>query len=152
MGGKREALRLLSRRVGADSSHPWARRAKAEGAGANVWRLTWRLRYNLAPTDPRYLDATDELILTDLMALGYYRDYLDPARAEIERLQVDPARRAALEERHRDLLADPRTQRALEHTRRKTSGVLRGVLRDRSVSAGGLPRITMGSNRSAADD
>lgn len=45
---------------------------------ATSYDLAFRLRYNLAPTDPRYLDATTEDILTDHWA-HYYRQ---PGRGE----------------------------------------------------------------------
>lgn len=45
---------------------------------AESYDVAFRLRYNLAPTDPRYLDATTEDILTDHW-VHYYRQ---PGRRE----------------------------------------------------------------------
>jgi hypothetical protein len=40
---------------------------------ATSYQLAFRRRYNLPPTDPRYLDATTEDILTDYWA-NFYKD------------------------------------------------------------------------------
>ena len=50
-------------------------RCKKEGRDiANSYALAFRIRYNLAPTDPRYLDATTEDILTDHWAHFYLKN------------------------------------------------------------------------------
>jgi hypothetical protein len=50
--------------------------------------MAFRRRYNLAPTDPRYLDATTEDILTDHWA-NYYFEHPNTDEIEDEGFDLD---------------------------------------------------------------
>lgn len=59
-----------------------ARAARKAGRDmANTFEFGWRRRYNLAPTDERYLDATHTQIMTDLWA-HHYADQKDKGESE----------------------------------------------------------------------
>jgi hypothetical protein len=49
-------------------AHPVLHRAWAE---ARSVALAWRQHYLLPPNDPRFLDATEEEMVEDLLAIGY---------------------------------------------------------------------------------
>ena len=66
--------------------------------------VVWRIRYQLPPTDPRFLAMTEEDILIDLLTLAYHdeakRREADPTPPEAD----DPDAVAKYEERKKEVL------------------------------------------------
>lgn len=87
--------------------HHVAREAQDSARSAET---VFRLRYELAPTDPRFLEATEEEIYRDLLTLHFLgedmRSALDPEREDIERIARDPRAAAALLRRKSEALRD----------------------------------------------
>ena len=67
--GKRAALRVLNGETGGPK-HPLI--SDAEQEATSLWTL-WRLAYDLPPTDPRVLDATEEDVVFDLLVRHFHR-------------------------------------------------------------------------------
>lgn len=60
-----------------EDAHPRLRELWQDSASATT---VWRLRYNMPPTDPRVLTATETDIVEDLLTLGYHDLRLHIAR------------------------------------------------------------------------
>lgn len=79
----------------------------------------WRLDYKLAPTDPRWTEATEEAILHDLLVKRYHDEHfhriMHPEEAAIEEMAANPVESGkALERVKKETLANPGVQRALQ--------------------------------------
>lgn len=86
-------------------------------------RTRWRLYYQMPPTDPRVLDATDEDVLLDLLTLEMLGllTQEDPME-EMMRAMADPDVREQLtrmEQEEENRAQREREQRALEASRRR---------------------------------
>lgn len=117
--GKIAALRALNAAEGSPEDVEARQHPVAEAAmGEAVLHLTgWRLYYQLPPTDPRWLDATEAEILHDLLVLRYHAEHVrrmaDPAADAVERTARDPEKAEELVTSGAAFLADPGTLRAL---------------------------------------
>lgn len=74
---------------------------------ASSLRTAWRLRYDMPPTDPRFLAATDDMMLEDLLAQHFAREEADAVK--------NP--RAAVQKAVRDLGGQEATARFLDRLR-----------------------------------
>ncbi len=78
----------------------------------------WRLSYELPPTDPRWTEATEEMILRDLLVKRYHDEHIrrltNPEAAAVEALAADPVGSAEkLERVKKATMEDAGTLRAL---------------------------------------
>lgn len=75
------------------------------------------MHYQLAPTDPRWLDADDETILRDMLILQTHNrdlwEAMHPTEALAEEAERNPEIAAAMERRKDEFMDDPGTQAAL---------------------------------------
>lgn len=117
--GKIAALRALNAAEGSPEDAEARQHPIAEAAmGEAVLHLTgWRLYYQLPPTDPRWLDATEEEILRDLLVLRYHAEHVrrmaDPAGDAVAQTASDPEKAEQFVASGRAFLHDPGTLRAL---------------------------------------
>lgn len=86
------------------------------------------MTYLLPPNDPRYLDATDEEILHDLLVQRFRDEALarawDPKRAALEDALRDPGMADKLREERRAALADlDKIRRMLASSKRGTKAL-----------------------------
>jgi hypothetical protein len=72
----------------------------------------WRVIYDMPPTDPRYLEATEEDMVLDLLVRKFIQRKNDP-REEHEDAAKDPKVLAVLKERKAAFLADQKTKLAI---------------------------------------
>lgn len=101
-----------------ESTSPIVLRAVEEAESIGT---LFRSVYNLPITDPRYLDATDDEILLDVLIQHVAAERLhretNPGAAQAEALAADPEALAGMLARGRDFVADPdnleRMRRAL---------------------------------------
>jgi hypothetical protein len=112
------------------------------------YMTAWRLAYELAPNDPRFLELTEDEILEDLLVRRFHFDHmhrlLHPKEAAVEEMARTPARSAAkLDKVRAALLADPAVQRGLQklglgdRTERPPAPVARVTLRTTTALAKG---------------
>jgi hypothetical protein len=77
----------------------------------STFETAYRLRYQLAPTDPRFLEATEEDMIRDalLMHFAHHQaeEERDPDRYRVQELMNEPEFAAMLTERRRNLTEDP---------------------------------------------
>lgn len=115
--GKIVALRALEAQHGGRhrDEAPEVTRAREEGENLLT---AWRLTYDLAPTDPRWLEATEEEILHDLLVRRFHHEHfrrlLNPEEAFVEDAARDPEMPARMEAIKRRVMQDPGTVRALQ--------------------------------------
>lgn len=86
-------------------------------AEASSLRTAWRLHYNLPPTDPRYLNATEDEILEDAVLLAFRKridlETTHPAAVVAADAARDAAAVAESMNRVRDRLLDHPAFRAM---------------------------------------
>ena len=86
---------------------------RARAAARDLW-TQWRLLYDLAPTDPRALDVTEEGVVLDLLTRWLVAEAnRPPEERDVERLARDKRAQADLVARSRAFLAQPGTREAL---------------------------------------
>ncbi len=98
------------------SMHPALMRA---AVAADDVATVWRMQYEMPPTDPRYLDADDDVVVHDLAVLLYYRRSMEaavnPAAAALRSAKGDPNYGPDLIARNLAWLRSAQTQHRLRH-------------------------------------
>lgn len=93
--------------------------AEAREQGEDIF-TAWRLAYQLPPNDPRFLDITEDEIVTDLLVRRHHFDTLhrihNPREADMEEARNNPAALEMLRKLTAAVASDPGLVRAWRAT------------------------------------
>ena len=147
--GKNAVLRVLTAQLGGPGPKPHSAVQAAFDASRD-WFTQWRLRYNLPPNDPRYLEITEAEVLQDMLTIHFHRkwmtrelDGISEALEDLEDLALDQDRVDAFQQAGEEYAQSGSTQRAIQRaTKGGTPEELEAKRLPKTIKIGGRASTT----------